>query len=171
MSNIYHDDIAIRNTNKKNMSNNNNISIVSNMILAESVEDIANNFKMLPGDSRDILLEVVHRLERADVTDGICKDWQNSALSAAAERDRLRVIVANREAEIELLKQKINLLERCVIQNALNTSRLMHREEEETDENIVFHAGRRVQHDIDHERHTHEDNIGKIINDLENGEL
>ena len=172
MSSIYHEDIAIRNSNEKKMGNNtNNLSIVSNMILAESVEDIANNFKMLPGDSRDILLEVVHRLERAEVTNGICNDWQNAALKSTDERDRLRVIVANREAEIELLKQKINLLERCVIQNALNTSRLMHREEEETDENIVFHAGRKVQHDIDHERHTHEDNICNNISDLENGEL
>ena len=165
MSNIYHDDIAIRNTNKKNMSSNtNNLSIVSNMILAESVEDIANNFKMLPGDSRDILLEVVHRLERADVTDGICNDWQNAALKSTDERDRLRVIVANREAEIELLKQKINLLERCVIQNALNTSRLAQRDEEESDDNIIFHAGRVVQNQIDHERHNDETGY-------ENGEL
>lgn len=102
---------------------------------------------------------------------GQVDDWRESCLAATAERDRLRVEIANREAEIEILNHKINALERCVIQNALNTSRLAQREEEENDENIVFHAGRVVQNQIDHERHTDADNIGKIINDLENGEL
>lgn len=102
---------------------------------------------------------------------GQVDDWRESCLLATAERDRLRVEIANRVAEIEILNHKINRLERCVIQNALNTSRLAQREEEENDENIVFHAGRVVQNQIDHERHTDADNIGKIINDLENGEL
>jgi hypothetical protein len=102
---------------------------------------------------------------------GQVDDWRESCLVATAERDRLRVEIANRVAEIEILNHKINRLERCVIQNALNTSRLAQRDEEENDENIVFHAGRVVQNQIDHERHTDADNIGKIINDLENGEL
>lgn len=102
---------------------------------------------------------------------GQLTDWQDSCLSATAERDRLRVEIANREAEIEILNHKINRLERCVIQNALNTSRLAQRDEEENDENIVFHAGRVVQNQIDHERHTDADNIGNIINDLENGDF
>lgn len=119
MSSIYHDDIAIRNTNKRNNMSNN--------------------------------------------------DWQNAALAATDERDRLRVIVANRDAEIELLKHKINALERCVIQNALNTSRLVQREENENDDNIVFHAGRAVENDIRYERHNDETAIGDAIEDLKNG--
>lgn len=91
-------------------------------------------------------------------------DWQNSALQATAERDRLRVEIANRAAEIEILNHKINRLERCVIQNALNTSRLAQRDEEESDDSIIFHAGRVVQNQIDHERHNDETSI-------ENGEL
>lgn len=91
-------------------------------------------------------------------------DWQDSCLSATAERDRLRILVANREAEIEILNHKINRLERCVIQNALNTSRLAQRDEEESDDSIIFHAGRVVQNQIDHERHNDETGI-------ENGEL
>jgi len=95
---------------------------------------------------------------------GQVDDWRESCLLATAERDRLRVLVANREAEIEILNHKINRLERCVIQNALNTSRLAQRDEEESDENIIFHAGRVVQNEIDHERHNDETS-------LENGEL
>lgn len=95
---------------------------------------------------------------------GQLTDWQNSALQATAERDRLRVEIANRAAENEILNHKINRLERCVIQNALNTSRLAQRDEEENDDNIIFHAGRVVQNQIDHERHTDETSI-------ENGEL
>ena len=97
-------------------------------------------------------------------------DWQDSCLSATAERDRLRVLVAEHEARIELLNDKINRLERCVIQSALNTSRLAERDQEETDEKIIFHAGRMVQNEIDHERQTDEDAVGRIINDLENGD-
>lgn len=101
---------------------------------------------------------------------GQLTDWQNSALSATDERDRLRVLVAEHEARIELLNDKINRLERCVIQSALNTSRLARVDEEETDEKIIFHAGRMVQNQIDHERQTDEDAVGRIINDLENGD-
>lgn len=95
---------------------------------------------------------------------GQLTDWQNSALQATAERDRLRVEIANRAAENEILNHKINRLERCVIQNALNTSRLAQRDEEENDDNIIFHAGRVVQNQINHERHNDETSI-------ENGEL
>jgi len=95
---------------------------------------------------------------------GQLTDWQESCLAATADRDRLRVLVANREAEIEILNHKINRLERCVIQNALNTSRLAQRDEEESDDNIIFHAGRVVQNQIDHERHNDETGY-------ENGEL
>lgn len=91
-------------------------------------------------------------------------DWRESCLLVTAERDRLRVEIANREAEIEILNHRINRLERCVIQNALNTSRLAQRDEEESDENIIFHAGRVVQNQIDHERHNDETGY-------ENGEL
>ena len=171
---IYNDDIAIRNTIKGNtMSNKNNntqgFAALSAGIIADGVEEIANNLDSSIQE-RDLILEAAARVRAQSANVDVLNDWQNSALSATDERDRLRVLVANRDAEIELLNDKINRLERCVIQNALNTSRLAEREEEETDEKIIFHAGRMVQNQIDHERQTDEDAVGRIINDLENGD-
>lgn len=167
MSSIYNEDITMSHKNNKQ-----GLAALSTAIIAETVEDIANSLKnQLTGDERDMILEAVGRLARVDPANEMVSDWRNAALAATDERDRLRILVANRDAEIELLKHKINALERCVIQNALNTSRLAQRDQEETDDNIVFHAGRTVQREIDHERHTDADNIGKIINDLENGEF
>lgn len=86
-------------------------------------------------------------------------DWRKSCLDATAERDRLRILVANREAEIEILNHKVVALERCVIQNALEASRLAQRAEERNDDNLIFHAGRAVQNEIDHERHNDETSL------------
>lgn len=181
MSSIYNDDIAIRNTIKGNtMSNENNntsnennntqgFAALSAGIIADGVVEIANNAD-ITGDERDFILEAAARVRGQSADVDLLNDWQNSALSATDERDRLRVLVAEHEARIELLNDKINRLERCVIQSALNTSRLAEREEEETDEKIIFHAGRMVQNQIDHERQTDEDAVGRIINDLENGD-
>ena len=199
MNSIYNEDITMN--HKNNNINKKGYAALSAEIVADGVEEIANNAD-ITGDERDLILEAVGRLQDSTVTikalreenaairaafgcgdvdvvslqasidtyKGIADDWQRSALDATDERDRLRVLVANHEARIELLNHKINRLERCVIQNALNTSRLARMEEEETDENITFHAGRMVQNQIDHERQSDEDGIGSIINDLENGD-
>ena len=175
MNSIYNEDITM---NHKNNNINNytkqGFAALSAEIIATGVEEIANNLD-ITGEERDLLLEagarcreyskgsvdaLANSLEQARQIN----DWQDAALSATDERDRLRVLVANHEARIELLVQNINRLERCVIQNALNTSRLARMEEEETDDKIVFHAGRLVQNQIDHERHNDE-------SDLENGDL
>jgi predicted nucleic acid-binding Zn-ribbon protein len=96
-------------------------------------------------------------------------DWQESALAMCDERDRLRVMIAKRDAEIDLLRSKIIRLERCVLANALHNSDVNAREAEEMDDNIVFHAGRAVHNEINHERHSQEDAIGDAIEDLKNG--
>lgn len=169
MNSIYNDDIAIRNTNKRNnMSNKNNntqdFAALSADIIADGVEEIANNLD-ITREERMMILEAAARVRWRTADADLLTDWQRSALAATDERDRLRVLVANQEARIELLVQNINRLERCVIQNALNTSRLASRDEEETDEKIIFHAGRIVQNQINHERQSN-DNDG-----LENGDL
>ena len=165
MNSIYNEDITMnhKNNDKKGFA------ALSASIIGTSVEEIANNAD-ITGDERDLLLEAAARLQGQSADADLLNDWQRSALDATDERDRLRVLVANHEARIELLNHKINRLERCVIQNALNTSRLASRDEEETDEKITYHAGCLVQNQIDHERQTDEDGIGSIINDLENGD-
>ena len=198
MNSIYNEDITMN--HKNNINNINNINkkgyaALSDEIVADGVEEIANALD-ITAEERDLILEAVGRLadytatikalreENAairaafgcgdvdvislqasiDTYKDIADDWQSSALAATDERDRLRVLVANHEARIELLVQQINRLERCVIQSALNTSRLARMDEEESDENIVFHAGRIVQNQIDHERQSN-DNDG-----LKNGD-
>jgi chromosome segregation ATPase len=95
---------------------------------------------------------------------GQLTDWQDSCISATAERDRLRVREAELEAKIDLLDARVRELERCVVQNALDSAMLRRRDQEESTEKIIFHAGRVVQNEIDWERHNDETSI-------ENGEL
>lgn len=200
MNSIYNDDITMTHKNNNNtkqglaalsaeiivdaveeIANNADITGDERLVILEAagrlhdqheeIKRLRNLFGAGDADLASIQAGLDSMSDDVKSLQGQLTDWQDSCLSATAERDRLRVEIANRVAEIEILNHKINALERCVIQNALNTSRLVQREENENDENIVFHAGRVVQNQIDHERHTDADNIGKIINDLENGEL
>lgn len=198
MNSIYNDDITMthKNNNKQGLAalsaeiivsaveeiaNNADINGDERLVILEAagrlhdqheeIKRLRNLFGAGDADLASIQAGLDSMSDDVKSLQGQVDDWRESCLLATAERDRLRVEIANRGAEIEILNHKIAALERCVIQNALNTSRLAQRDEEENDENIVFHAGRVVQNQIDHERHTDADNIGKIINDLENGEL
>ena len=132
MSNIYNEDITM--THKNNTGNPNPFG--------DGETDIASLQAALDSMSDDVK-------SLSDQVD----DWQKSALAMCDERDRLRVIVANRDAEISLLNSKIARLERCVVQNALHNSDVASRQEENNDDNIIFHAGRQVSNEIVRERH------------------
>lgn len=160
---IYNDDIAIRNSNTQKSK-----EFIPMNLLGDAIAQIANNAD-ITGDERRVLLQAANAVAEDHAYKTRLEDWENAALDLTDERDRLRILIANREAEIEILNHKINRLERCVIQGALIQASLASRDEEESDERIIFHAGRVVQHEIDHERHTDEDFIGDQNNDLENG--
>jgi hypothetical protein len=160
---IYNDDIAIRNTIKGNtMSNKNNntqgFAALSAGIIADGVEEIANNLD-ISIQERDLILEAAARVRDQSANVDVLNDWQNSALSATDERDRLRVREAELEAKIDLLNARVRDLERCVVQNALDSAMLRRRDQEESTEKIIFHAGRVVQNEIDWERHNDETSL------------
>ena len=132
MSSIYNEDIT--------MTHKNNIGKLNPF--GDGETDIASLQAALDSMSDDVK-------SLSDQVD----DWQKLSLEVCEERDRLRVIVANRDAEISLLNNKIARLERCVVQNALHNSDVASRQEENNDDNIIFHAGRQVRNEIDRERH------------------
>lgn len=174
MNSIYNDDIAM--TNKNNKTTPTALSALSAEIIADAIKTIARDTgTFIASDERSILLEAAKRLHAYNKASGdhlvsafeqdqITKDWQDAALNATEQRDYNRVTIATREAEIDLLKRRIDRLERCVIQNALSASMREQCVENKSDDDHIFHAGRTVEREIVHERHNDE-------TDLENGEL
>jgi len=174
MNSIYNDDIAIRNTIKGNtMSNKNNntqdFAALSADILADGVEEIANNLD-ITDEERMMILEAAARVRDQSADADLLNDWQNSALSATDERDRLRVREAELEARIDLLQTSVSEMEKCILQMTLDRSRLRNYEHNDTVESIIRNAGQSVERIIRSERHSQEDAIGDAINDLKNGD-
>ena len=175
MNSIYNDDIAMTNKNNKTTENK-TLSTLSAEIIADAINTIARDAgTFIASDERSILLEAAKRLHAYNKAsaahlvsafhqDQIAKDWQDAALNAAEQRDYNRVTLATREAEIDLLKHRIDRLERCVIQNALSASLRDECVENKSSDDLIFHAGRTVEREIVHERHNDE-------TDIENGEL
>lgn len=96
-------------------------------------------------------------------------DWRNLALDVTSERDELRVTMAARDAEIDILKDKVKRLEQTAVYlskhlayiSGMNDATNAHRE--------IGRSMDRVRDTIRDERQANENAIGDIINDLENG--
>lgn len=153
MNSIYNDDLAISNSKKETntMKNSKNTEQVSRTGQYDEQEDRA---------SLQAAVEAVS-IER--------DDWRNLALDVTSERDELRVTMAARDAEIDILKDKVKRLEQTAVYlskhlayiSGMNDATNAHRE--------IGRSMDRVRDTIRDERQANENAIGDIINDLENG--
>jgi hypothetical protein len=96
-------------------------------------------------------------------------DWRNVALDVTSERDELRVTMAARDAEIDILKDKVKRLEQTAVYLSKHLAYINGMNDATNAQREIVRSMDRVRDTIRDERQANENCIGDIINDLENG--
>jgi hypothetical protein len=96
-------------------------------------------------------------------------DWRNVALDVTSERDELRVTMAARDAEIDILKEKVKRLEQTAVYLSKHLAYINGMNDATNAQREIVRSMDRVRDTIRDERQANENAIGDIINDLENG--
>jgi hypothetical protein len=96
-------------------------------------------------------------------------DWRNVALDVTSERDELRVTMAARDAEIDILKEKVKRLEQTAVYLSKHLAYISGMNDATNAQREIVRSMDRVRDTIRDERQANENAIGDIINDLGNG--